>query len=60
MIEVKKEKEFCEDCPLFDPEITKNCAYSDNEPCINITQITCKHRVFCNRMENWLRKNLGK
>lgn len=60
MIEVKKEKDFCEGCPMFDPEITKETLYSGSELFDIANQITCKHRVFCNNMEARLRKSLDK
>ena len=47
---------YCEQCPDFEPEVTKEELVCDNEVFRTDTYIYCKHRLRCDAILDYLSK----
>lgn len=60
MIKVSTRGDICNECPYFSAEEIKRPIYENNE-CIGCnTQIICRHRDFCRKLEDYLKKQIKK
>ena len=53
-------KDYCHNCPEFEPHFSKTEWYGDTSWCRTDTDITCKHAERCKEIKRYLEKEIKK